>query len=122
MGSTPVLIVTDDPVDRVMEKVQQLATLRPALLRLLEWQIDQELERADQRTIAHHERLCSFSVKPISACRARLNLSISWQIHMVGVQRIRLETVRTRPSCAGRRFLPCCPITAIRFGAPTGAR
>jgi len=45
MDATPVLARTDDPVDRVIEKIQQLAAVRPALLRLLEWQIDQELEQ-----------------------------------------------------------------------------
>ena len=49
MDTTPVLTVADDPVDRVMEKVQQLATLRPALVRLLEWELDKELERTEQR-------------------------------------------------------------------------
>ena len=40
MDTTPVLTVADHPVDRMMEKVQQLAALRPALVRLLEWELD----------------------------------------------------------------------------------
>jgi hypothetical protein len=48
MDTTPVLARTDDPVDRVIENIQQLAAVRPALLRLLEWQIDQELEQTQR--------------------------------------------------------------------------
>jgi hypothetical protein len=42
MNTTPVLTVSDDPpfVDRVAEKVRTLAAVKPALVRLLEWQID----------------------------------------------------------------------------------
>jgi hypothetical protein len=32
----------------VAEKVRTLAAVKPALVRLLEWQIDQELERSEQ--------------------------------------------------------------------------
>jgi len=51
MDMTPVLTVADDSpfVDRVTEKVRTLATVKPALVRLLEWQIDQELERSEQQ-------------------------------------------------------------------------
>jgi hypothetical protein len=46
----PMLTVSDDSpfVDRVAEKVRTLAAVKPALVRLLEWQIDQALERAEQ--------------------------------------------------------------------------
>jgi hypothetical protein len=42
MDTTPVLTVSDDPpfVDRVADKVRTLAAVKPALVRLLEWQID----------------------------------------------------------------------------------
>lgn len=42
----PALIVSDDPpfVDRIAEKVRTLATVKPALVRLLEWQVDEALE------------------------------------------------------------------------------
>jgi hypothetical protein len=60
MDTTPVLTVaprsgkfakTDDSpfVDRVADKVRTLAAVKPALVRLLEWQIDQELERSQQQ-------------------------------------------------------------------------
>jgi hypothetical protein len=40
----------DSPVvDRFAEKMRTLAAMKPALARLLEWQIDQELERAASR-------------------------------------------------------------------------
>ena len=55
METTPVLI-SDDPIERVALKVQQLAAVKPALVRLLEWQIDQELERGDQQ-LAESENL-----------------------------------------------------------------
>lgn len=53
MDTTPVLteVVPSDLteafpfVDRVADKVLTLAAVKPALVRLLEWQIDQELER-----------------------------------------------------------------------------
>ena len=39
-----------DPfVERVADKMRTLAAVKPALVRLLEWQIDQELERAASR-------------------------------------------------------------------------
>jgi hypothetical protein len=48
MQTTPVLTVADDPpfVDRVADKVRTLAAVKPALVRLLEWQIDAVLENA----------------------------------------------------------------------------
>ena len=37
--------VNDPPfVERIADKVRTLAAVKPALVRLLEWQIDQELE------------------------------------------------------------------------------
>jgi hypothetical protein len=47
--NAPVLTVTDDSpfVDRIADKVRTLAAVKPALVRLLEWQIDQELERGE---------------------------------------------------------------------------
>lgn len=48
MDTTPVLTVEDDPVERVAEKVHRLAAVKPALVRLLEWQIDRELERTEK--------------------------------------------------------------------------
>jgi hypothetical protein len=42
-----VLTVSDDPpfVERISNTVRTLAAVKPALVRLPEWQIDQELER-----------------------------------------------------------------------------
>ena len=61
MDTTPVLTVKnglrssyteqrDDPpfVDRISEKVRTLAAVKPALVRLLEWHIDEELERTEK--------------------------------------------------------------------------
>jgi hypothetical protein len=47
MHTTPVSTVADDLpfVDRVAEKVRTLVAVKPALVRLLEWQLDEELER-----------------------------------------------------------------------------
>ena len=47
---TPAHIVAGDSpfVDRVADKVRTLAAVKPALVRLLEWQIDQELKRTDR--------------------------------------------------------------------------
>jgi hypothetical protein len=45
MDMRPVLTIPNDPVERIALKVQQLAAVKPALVRLLEWQIDQELEQ-----------------------------------------------------------------------------
>jgi len=54
MNTTPVLIVADDSpvIDRIAEKVRTLAAVKPALVRLLEWQIDAVLSQrrlADER-------------------------------------------------------------------------
>jgi len=54
MNTTPVLTASDDPpfVDRIAEKVRTLAAVKPALVRLLEWQIDAVLSQrrlADER-------------------------------------------------------------------------
>ena len=51
MNTTPVLTVAHDPpfVDRVAEKVRTLGAVKPALVRLFEWQLDRELERGEQR-------------------------------------------------------------------------
>ena len=56
MNTTPVSPVTTCPildkltdprfVDRIADKVRALAAVKPPLVRVLEWQIDQELERA----------------------------------------------------------------------------
>jgi hypothetical protein len=42
MNTTPVLTVVDDSpvIDRIADKVRTLAAVKPALVRLLEWQID----------------------------------------------------------------------------------
>ena len=49
-GWTAVSTVSEDTpvVDRISDKVRTLAALKPALVRLLEWQIDQELERTEK--------------------------------------------------------------------------
>jgi len=51
MNTTPVLTVVDDSpvIDRIADKVRTLAAVKPALVRLLEWQIDEELERSDEK-------------------------------------------------------------------------
>jgi hypothetical protein len=56
MDTMPVLTVADDPpfVDRVADKVRALATVKPALVRLFEWQIDQELERVLEPICVRH--------------------------------------------------------------------
>jgi hypothetical protein len=46
---TPPVLISDDPIERVALKVQQLAAVKPALVRLLEWELDRELERAEPR-------------------------------------------------------------------------
>ena len=56
MDTTSVLTVAADPVERIALKVQQLAAVKPALVRLLEWQIDQELERSEQEEAVNDER------------------------------------------------------------------
>ena len=38
--------------NRVADKVRTLAAVRPALVRLLEWELDRELERAEERSDA----------------------------------------------------------------------
>ena len=45
---TTSVLTSDDPVDRIADKVRTLAAVKPALVRLLEWQIDQELERTEK--------------------------------------------------------------------------
>lgn len=49
--TAPVLAVSDDPpyVDRITDKVRTLAAVKPALVRLLEWQIDGALTAANHR-------------------------------------------------------------------------
>jgi hypothetical protein len=51
MDKTPVLAVADDSpfIDRVADRVRTLAAVRGAFVRLLEWKIDQELERSQQQ-------------------------------------------------------------------------
>ena len=67
MDTTPVLTVTSggtqpEPpeafVDRVAEKMRTLAAVKPAIVRLLEWQIDQDSNLSESRENhdAHHEQ------------------------------------------------------------------
>jgi hypothetical protein len=57
-----VLTVSDDSpfVDRVAEKVRTLAAVKPARVRLLEWQIDEELARAIHSDHGSRHDLLSF--------------------------------------------------------------
>ena len=68
MNTTPVLTVADDSpfVDRVAEKVRALAAVKPALVRLLEWQIDQELERSSDHD--DREAECRLIEKSPGSC------------------------------------------------------
>jgi hypothetical protein len=51
MNTAPAHTLTNDPpfVERIVEKVRALALVKPALVRLLEWQIDEALARTEQQ-------------------------------------------------------------------------
>ena len=76
METTPTL-TTDDPpfVDRVADKVRTLAAVKPALVRWLEWQIDEGLERvAGQREPVVSQAARRFSADCQTARRGRVPL------------------------------------------------
>jgi helix-turn-helix protein len=54
MVTTPVPTASDDSpfVDRVPDKVRTLTAVKPALVRLLEWELDKTLERGEPRFIS----------------------------------------------------------------------